>query len=74
MLGFWLGMEYQYLRSIKEENKMSLTNPASVYCEEQGGKSKITTNSDGSQSNNCILADGRNCEEWQFFRTKICKL
>jgi putative hemolysin len=73
ILGFWLGMEYQYLKNIKEEDKTSLANPASVYCQDQGGKSKIITDPDGSQRGNCIFSNGRSCEEWQFFRTKICK-
>lgn len=54
-------------------NKVGLANPASVYCKEQGGENKIITASDGSQSGQCIFSDGRNCDEWQFFRTKICK-
>lgn len=50
-----------------------LANPASVYCVEQGGKSKIITAPDGSQSGQCVFADGRQCDEWQFFRSKECK-
>jgi len=73
ILGFWLGMQYQNLLNIKEKNT-SIANPASVYCEDQGGKSKIITDPDGSQRGDCIFTDGRRCDEWQFFRTKVCKL
>lgn len=49
-----------------------IANPASVYCEEQGGRSQIRTRSDGSQYGTCHFLDGRACEEWEFFRTKKC--
>lgn len=47
---------------------VGLANPASVYCNEQGGKSEIITNADGSQSGNCVLSSGKICDEWQYFR------
>ncbi len=50
-----------------------MANPASTYCVEQGGQSKIITASDGSQSRLCIFSDGRQCDEWNFYRTKVCK-
>ena len=53
--------------------KIGMANPAAVFCEDQGGKSKIVTAQDGSQGGECIFPDGRTCEEWAFFRTKICK-
>lgn len=53
--------------------KANLANPASVYCSQQGGENKIVTARDGSQSGQCVFSDGRKCDEWQFFRTKICK-
>jgi putative hemolysin len=43
-------------------------NPASVYCEDQGGTVEIRTGADGGQSGICIFADGSACEEWAFFR------
>jgi putative hemolysin len=45
-----------------------MANPASVYCEEQGGESNIRTAEDGSQSGLCILKNGIECEEWAYFR------
>jgi putative hemolysin len=45
-----------------------LANPASVYCEEQGGRVEIRTASDGSQYGVCIFADGSECDEWAYYR------
>ncbi len=45
-----------------------LPNPASVFCEEQGGRLEIRTAEDGGQAGYCIFADGSECEEWAFFR------
>ena len=45
-----------------------LANPASVYCEKQGGVSEIVTAPDGSQSGVCRFEDGSECEEWAYFR------
>ena len=51
----------------------TLANPASVYCQEQGGKSQITTTADGSQSGDCVFPDGFKCDEWAFFRQECQK-
>jgi len=45
-----------------------MPNPASVYCEEQGGTVEIRTDTDGGQMGVCVFADGSECEEWAFFR------
>lgn len=83
ILTFWLGMQYQNLLNVKnqnnkidnaqKQNSALIANPASVYCENQGGRSKIITDRDGSQRGDCIFTDGRKCDEWQFFRTGVCK-
>ena len=39
-------------------------NPASVYCEEQGGSLEIRDNSMGV----CNFEDGSECEEWAYYR------
>jgi putative hemolysin len=55
-----------------------IANPASVYCEEQGGKLEIRDKKDG-QKGFCVFNDGSECEEWAFWRgeckkgEKICK-
>jgi len=45
-----------------------MPNPASVYCEEQGGTVEIRTGTDGGQYGVCIFSDGSECDEWAFFR------
>jgi len=42
----------------------AMPNPASVYCEQHGGKSQL----DGM----CLFPDNSYCEEWSYFR-KTCK-
>jgi len=53
---------------IQQTEKTQVANPASVYCEEQGGTLEIKTNEDGSQTGYCTLSDGTICEEWAFYR------
>ena len=45
-----------------------IPNPASEFCEEQGGRSDLRTNEDGSVTGYCVFEDGSECEEWAFFR------
>jgi putative hemolysin len=45
-----------------------MPNPASVYCEEQGGTLEIREDLEGGQIGYCRFADGSLCEEWAFFR------
>jgi putative hemolysin len=45
-----------------------MANPASVYCEQYGGKLDIRTDVSGGQMGACIFADGSECEEWAYFR------
>jgi putative hemolysin len=44
-----------------------LANPASVYCEQQGGKLEIRDETDG-QVGYCMFDDGSECEEWAYLR------
>ena len=55
-----------------DNSNAQLPNPASVYCEEQGGRLETRTSSDGSQLGYCIFSDGQECEEWAFYR-KECE-
>ena len=48
--------------------KADMRNPASVFCEEQGGTLEIRTDKDGGQIGYCIFEDGSECEEWAFYR------
>lgn len=50
------------------QQKEQLPNPASVYCEQQGGNVVIKTDASGGQYGICMLKDGGECEEWSYFR------
>ena len=45
-----------------------VANPASVYCEQQGGEVVITTDDQGGQGGTCRFPDGSQCEEWAYYR------
>jgi len=47
---------------------VTIANPASVYCEEQGGTLTIVEDAEGNQSGMCKLADGTEVEEWEYYR------
>lgn len=51
--------------------KEEIANPASVHCEEQGGKLEIRKGGDGEMGY-CMFDDGSECEEWAFMRGE-CK-
>jgi putative hemolysin len=46
---------------------LGIANPASVYCEQQGGKLEIRDETDG-QVGYCVFDDGSECEEWAYLR------
>jgi putative hemolysin len=50
-----------------ESPSAGLANPASVFCEEQGGQLEIRTEA-GGEVGYCIFPDGSECEEWAYFR------
>ena len=49
------------------DEPVGLPNPASVHCEEQGGRLEMRTDEDGTVGV-CIFDDGSECEEWAFYR------
>lgn len=58
--------------AIEEENTNNgasqIANPASVNCEQKGGKIMIESKPDGSQYGLCYFDDARACEEWAMIR------
>ena len=44
-----------------------MPNPASVYCEEQGGTVEIVEE-EGGQRGFCNLPDGTRIDEWEYYR------
>ncbi|MBN1875257.1 MAG: DUF333 domain-containing protein [Anaerolineae bacterium] len=51
-----------------EATVTGMANPASVYCNEQGGHLEIHTDTEGNQYGMCVFSNGQECEEWAFFR------
>lgn len=49
------------------EEPVGLPNPASVYCEEQGGQLEMRSDANGTHGV-CIFDDGSECEEWAYYR------
>lgn len=50
------------------KNNTQMVNPASVNCEQKGGRVDIRTGADGGQVGYCVFSDGSECEEWNFLR------
>lgn len=48
--------------------KISIANPASVYCKEVWWTSSIQTKTDWNQYGICYFDDNRQCEEWALFK------
>lgn len=51
-----------------ETPQTSISNPASVFCKQNGNKLEIHIAEDGSQFGRCIFADGSTCDEWAYFK------
>lgn len=51
-----------------QNENTTIANPASVYCIQNGGVSKIVTAADGSQSGLCVFPNGSQCDEWAYYR------
>ena len=49
------------------DDAAGLANPASVYCEEQGGRLELRSDDSGTYGV-CTFDDGSECEEWAYFR------
>ena len=51
-----------------DEPMVGMANPASVFCEQQGGRSEIRTDRNGNQYGVCHLPNSTIVEEWEYFR------
>ena len=49
-------------------NGTGLANPASVLCSEKGYSLEIRKDASGGEVGYCRFPNGRECEEWAFFR------
>lgn len=54
--------------NIPPTSHAQIANPASVNCINQGGKLEIREDQAGNQSGYCLFSEGKECEEWQFYR------
>ena len=54
------------------DDALDMPNPASVYCEAQGGRLEFRQDSSGGTYGVCIFEDGTECEEWSYYRDQ-CK-
>ena len=61
--------ESNAVTSDKTDDAVTMSNPASDFCVDNGGKSEIVTESDGSQFGLCVFED-YSCEEWGFYRNE----
>lgn len=52
-------------KEVVQKENTSLPNPASKYCEENGGELEIVANNDGSQFGICKF-ENYSCEEWTY--------
>jgi len=55
-------------QSAEQANNVAVANPASVNCLEKGGQIEIRKDADGGEYGMCIFQNGKECEEWAFFR------
>ena len=51
---------------LASNDAQGVANPASVYCQDNGGEVEIITESDGSQFGLCNFSD-YSCEEWTYY-------
>lgn len=66
---------YWYVTSTSNDeatNQAELPNPASIHCVEELGGTLEFREVSGRQIGICNLPDGRQCEEWELFRTGNC--
>lgn len=50
------------------DDEPAVPNPASVFCEEQGGQVEIERDDAGNERGICVLPDGTRVDEWEYFR------
>lgn len=61
------GLTLATWQAVAEKPGVGLANPASVYCEEQGGTLLIQSEA-GGETGYCVFPDGSQCEEWAYYR------
>ena len=64
---FYLDTNNNQICDHSEPEPLGLANPASVYCQDQGGTLEMRTNDLGT-AGYCLFPDGSECEEWAYYR------
>jgi len=54
--------------STEDDAQADMPNPASVYCEENGGILEIRKDEAANEYGICLFPDGSECDEWTFYR------
>jgi len=60
------------LSQVSPTQAANLANPASVYCEQNGGTLNLRQDATGGVAGVCLFPDGSECDEWAYFRGE-CK-
>jgi putative hemolysin len=55
-------------QKIEPTDQTGMPNPASVFCEENGGVLELRSNASGAVQGVCVFPDGSECDEWAYFR------
>jgi putative hemolysin len=50
------------------DDEPELPNPASAFCEDQGGRIEMEIDDTGGERGICVLPDGTRVDEWEYFR------
>ena len=59
-----------FVQHAVSSQEVEIANPASVYCVQSGYTLEIRANAGGGEYGVCIFPDGKECEEWAFFRNE----
>ena len=49
-------------------DQTGMPNPASVFCEENGGVLELRSDTSGAVQGVCVFPDGSECDEWAYYR------
>ncbi|MEM7818294.1 MAG: DUF333 domain-containing protein, partial [Candidatus Aenigmatarchaeota archaeon] len=55
---------------LKIGGKVSIPNPAAIYCEKSGYKLEKRKDKEGNEYGVCVFPDGKECDEWSFYEGK----
>jgi len=58
------------LAACGDDDEPGIPNPASAYCEEQGGTVEIERDATGAEQGICVLPDGTRVDEWEYYRQR----